>query len=436
MPSKCFSPFSRLSQEIIDKIIDHIADASIIFRRLGFFDRDLPHCALVSRSFRPRSEFHVFEILHLKEKSDARQRKLETLAGLIQGNPKIADYIRELSLECVDLEYSWIGEDPMFLDIMRAVSRPEQPLRRLAFQHDASSDRPLVKRFDNKTEFQPLLNNFFRPLILPFITTLALMNMEGVPLEVVEGCVHLIDLELDHVTFVGKSSKTALNSTRPALKRLWDENSKPPLWDTHPLDGWDASFDLSQLQYLAVFRDEPLDFKFEQHIVDMAGGSLQELQLHSSTRTGCEPFVSLRNSPKLSPLDTDIFLPEDNLRSINRILKTIQTTGSLHAVSIRLYIVGFDGEAPEILLNADWETFCIEVLRVRSTAAFTITLSMIYTFGHPNPDMELSVFWDHLNNRCESTLSRLLEEKIASLVDSPGCINDLSHMITTAEDYY
>jgi len=245
MSSECSSPFSRLSQEIIDKIIDHIADNS----PRGFcggVDRDIQHCALVSRSFRPRSQLYIFDSLYFQESTDARQSKLQNLAELIRGNPKIADYIRELSLECVDFEYSWIGEDPIFLDIMWAVSRPEQPLRKLTFKAD--DDRYGVHRFDNDAEFQPLLDNFFRPFIFPFITTLVLERVKGVPLEVVGSCVNLVDLDFDRVKLTGKSSKTALDSARPALKRLSHHRSRPPLWDKFSMDGWDAALDLSQLQ--------------------------------------------------------------------------------------------------------------------------------------------------------------------------------------------
>jgi hypothetical protein len=210
-------------------------------------------------------------------------------------NPKIADYIQELSLECVDFEYSWIGEDPIFLDIMRAVSRPEQPLRKLTFKADKSfNDGYGVHRFDNNTEFQPLLDNFFRPFIFPFITTLVLERVKDVPLEVVESCVNLVDLDFDHVKLTGKPSKTALDSTRPALKRLSLHRSRPPLWDTCPVDGWDAALDLSQLQYLAVYKDKLLDFEFEQHIVDVAGASLQELHLPTWRPEGKLDIIYLR----------------------------------------------------------------------------------------------------------------------------------------------
>jgi hypothetical protein len=119
---------------------------------------------------------------------------------------------------------------------------------------------------------------------------------------------------------------------------------------------------------------------------------------------------------------------------MNRILKTIQTSGSLHTVSIRARVGVLAIGEPEILLNADWETFCVEVIRVRSEESFTIMLWMDYAYGRPT-DMELSVFRDQLNRRCNSILSRLLEEKVASLVNSPGCANVLSHTIHGA-DYY
>ena len=110
--------------------------------------------------------------------------------------------------------------------------------------------------------------------------------------------------------------------------------------------------------------------------------------------------------------------------SMNQILKTIQTSGSLHTVSIRARVGPHE---PETLLNADWETFCDEIIRVRSKDSFTITLWIMgYAYGHPPLDVEISVFKDHLNRRCESTLSRL---HFSSLVNSPRCTIVLSHTL-------
>ena len=134
MSSECSSPFSRLSQEVSYKIIDHIVDDEDSPRFREFVNK---HCALVSRSFRPRSGFHIFGTLYLFGWTDGLQRKLQTLAKLIRGNPKIADYIRELSLMYVGLEYSWIGANRWF------------------------NDGYGIHRFDNTTEFQSLLDNFF-----------------------------------------------------------------------------------------------------------------------------------------------------------------------------------------------------------------------------------------------------------------------------------
>ena len=110
-------------------------------------------------------------------------------------------------------------------------------------------------------------------------------------------------------------------------------------------------------------------------------------------------------------------------------LKTIRTPGLLHTVSIRALVAVLATGKPEILLNADWETFCVEVIRVRSKESFTIILWMDYVYHESPIDMELSSFRDQLNCRCESILSRLLKEKIASLVDCPGVTNDLSYTI-------
>lgn len=59
---------------------------------------------------------------------------------------------------------------------------------------------------------------------------------------------------------------------------------------------------------------------------------------------------------------------------------------------------------------------------------------MDHMYGDPPIDMEISFFRDQLKRRCESILSRLLEEKFALLVNCPGFTSDLSYTIDT--EYY
>jgi hypothetical protein len=62
-------------------------------------------------------------------------------------------------------------------------------------------------------------------------------------------------------------------------------------------------------------------------------------------------------------------------------------------------------------------------------------LWMDHVYAYEGPTgMELSDFRDQLNRRCKSILSRLLEEKVASLVNSPGCSNGFSHTIDSSDD--
>ena len=66
------------------------------------------------------------------------------------------------------------------------------------------------------------------------------------------------------------------------------------------MDGWDAAFDLSQLQNLAVYKDKLLDLKFEQHIVDVTDASLQVLRLPTCRPEGEFDIIYLRDQRHLS----------------------------------------------------------------------------------------------------------------------------------------
>ena len=127
------------------------------------------------------------------------------------------------------------------------------------------------------------MDHFFRPFISPFITSLFLNQLASVPIEVVESCVNLVDLELHHV---GEFTRICRGERRfeqhLKLQRLAHRLSRPALNSFLNLptsNVSDSKFDLSQLKSLIVYREEYRDLEFEQQIIDASRASLEELYL-------------------------------------------------------------------------------------------------------------------------------------------------------------
>jgi len=271
----------QLSPDIIESIVDFVAQNSARNWN-GSLGKDILNCALVSRLFRHRAQFHIFDALHIRHETKERIARLQNLKDLIKANPDISLAVQELFLECRGLEYSWIGEDPTFLNIMESITRNGRPLRKLTLGADEFIDDGYGTM--RIPDFQPLLKRFFRPFILPFITTLVLDRLENVPIEVIAGCPQLVDLELLHVELVEKTSEGAVTfHSRPALKRL-------VIRLTTPIDILEKALDLSRLDTYEICRDGLPDLRSEQRIIDAAGASLHVLKIYS-LNTECKPFI-------------------------------------------------------------------------------------------------------------------------------------------------
>ncbi|KAF8954341.1 hypothetical protein BDZ97DRAFT_1928476 [Flammula alnicola] len=358
-------PISQLSQELIDKILDHVAANSS-----GWLGDNLLQCAFVSRSFRPRSQLYIFSSIDIRGGSETREEKVQNLLEIIQDNPEIAHYIEELSLECTDNEYSWIFEDQTFIDVMERILTSDRPLRKLTIKADTEADDgyntlPLE-------DPEPLLDNFFLPFIAPFITSLLDPTSDG------------------------------LNSTL----ELFQLKSFTVYTD-----------ELSDLGFEQKIIDLSRESLEELHFITMQ--TAWNGIFHGS--------ADLQHSTRLRSLRAHVLFPEDSLVSIRRTLSSIRTR-SLENLFIEAKVAFCDLSEPEVVLDADWAIFCSEVARVMSGAGSSFEFKMTYLY-RDSTDMGLNEYKVLLQKRCQLVMAKLRKEKLSSLEDDPRFTLILSHAL-------
>ena len=115
-------------------------------------------------------------------------------------------------------------------------------------------------------------------------------------------------------------------------------------------------------------------------------------------------------------LHSHVLFPEDSLVSICRTLSTI-SENSLESLLIEAKVAFCEIVGPQVVLDADWATFCLQVARVMSRTGsrleFKMTLMYCYT-----PLMDMDVYADLLGARCECVIAKLSRQKLKSLEDS------------------
>ncbi|KAH9480748.1 hypothetical protein JR316_0007348 [Psilocybe cubensis] len=389
-------PQPELAQELIDLILDTLASSS---------STPLAHlfpCTLVSRRFRPRAQRHIFSHIHIRGASpSARRSRVAQLAALVEANPALADAVQELSLESMEGEGAcpiptygaWSGahecgiaeyhyeeaEDEHclkdnstysnttsssftnpFLFLMQRIS----PLRTLTLATAAPRDL---------ADPAHSLTAFFLPFIAPHITTLDLRRLGRVPVQAITACVQLTSLGLSVVDFAEDEYAYKHEHGHGhgyghgggiKLKHLTHRKSKEAL-DTllrlHP-----RALDLSGLTSFTAYMDDNSVDQI-QAVLDLAGGSLEELHLLSMDETAWIPLY--QPTPTLSPLTalhtlslhipfSPLTLPlSSSLLLLTNLLSSLPRRGQLKRLDVQakvgfMYFPVADG--PEVLLDVDW----------------------------------------------------------------------------------
>ncbi|RDB15473.1 hypothetical protein Hypma_004258 [Hypsizygus marmoreus] len=164
-----------LPQELLDKIID---DVSCDLDALTF-------CALTSRSFRFRSQSHIFAIVHISSVAEC-----DHLFTLLTQNPCLGEFPRHLALTSID---TWIYQSPNFPAILQKMASLRllfmPSLQILPLQWEALSPETadaLVAVFRN-----------------PNLQSLEMWHAFNIPVTVLRRDMKLAHLLLYNVTFKG-----------------------------------------------------------------------------------------------------------------------------------------------------------------------------------------------------------------------------------------
>ncbi|KAF8803312.1 hypothetical protein BYT27DRAFT_7260342 [Phlegmacium glaucopus] len=327
-------------------------------------------------------------------------------------NPDIARYIQELTLECTGFIYSWICMSSLFIDVMNMISTSDRPICKLTIRADADDGYRALMGDDPK----PLLDCFFLPFISPFITSLTLNQLENIPIEVVESCIHLTHLELLHVEWaVGERRNSSQSHHRLKLRHLAHRLSRPELKKllNPSSSSSSSSLDLSHLKSFIVYTDKLHNLKFKNQIIDLSCDSLKELYIITMQTSWSGVFhgvANLHESPHLHLLHAHVLFPEDSLVSICQTLSTIHTR-LLKNLLIDAKVAFCDFYDPEVVFNADWPTFCSQVARGMSGEG---RFEFKMTYMH-STNLDLDRYRNNLDEWCQSIIAQLHTEKLSSL---------------------
>jgi len=141
-------------------------------------------------------------------------------------------------------------------------------------------------------------------------------------------------------------------------------------------------------------------------------------------------FCDLRNSYGLHTLTMRSILPGDNLVSVIRTLETIPSQNFLSSFTLTAIVGTFPRCEPEIIMLADWKTFCAEIIRVNEGKSFNILFQFIYRHNTCEIDEEEDTEADEtpLDNHIESVVLSLLTKNtsFSALVNLPTCSFDIT----------
>ncbi|KDR74643.1 hypothetical protein GALMADRAFT_141004 [Galerina marginata CBS 339.88] len=293
--SSSFAPFSHLSQELIDEIIDSVLDTPGT-AMIKPTKSHLCALALVYSGFRHRAQKHIFYSMPILSRTRQASYRdgINALHAILQENPRIASYVRWICFHIDSNIIEWAFDDPLFLQIMELITKTWAQGMELALSISGGSGDSQL--FNNRS-FEM---RFVKPFVTPFITSLDLHYMRGVPLCLVAHCPHLKELTLNSVSMEAARPLNAIaidNSLRPRPQKFTFESHG----DT--IRFLTATYiDFSHLQHLTVSGYSSLleELPDIMRILDASFNSLQCLELECVSVEGLlSTFYDLSRIPNL-----------------------------------------------------------------------------------------------------------------------------------------
>ena len=223
--------FSRLSQELIDEIIDYYFirgdQAKLMEHKMA-----TKACPLISRAFRDRSQKLLFTTLslYMDDESQTALEDLKRLNDVFSTNPRLASRVRTLELQVrfgTDL-WNPCFEDRNFMECMAHISQSGvghqpphlelylSPKRRLYLG-------PVCNRMPRSHAFETR----FVPFIASRLTRMEIGYLLDVPIALFDTSHNPVKLSIDRITLAPfEESKRVPIENRPLIRELWVKESE------------------------------------------------------------------------------------------------------------------------------------------------------------------------------------------------------------------
>ncbi|KIM35656.1 hypothetical protein M413DRAFT_32316 [Hebeloma cylindrosporum] len=420
------SPISQLAQELVDKIIDDLAESLEDVRFKNYRRLYLSHCSLVCKSFLPRSQYHLFRRIKIESEGAFQHeftiKRCQELGRILTQSPHIATYVRELHLEIQPDDKIGLHETPIFMQAINQIAQVHRPIDKLTLGGFRKSQL---------RDPQGFLDAFTRPFISPFITSLHIHKINDAPIRMIQECVNLsaltltlADLECDSTP--NPSRKYVPRPRLRSLKYLESPGAIAKLigrgFTYHPIH-------LSTLRALTTYIDELEDILCARSILK-ATNSLEELYLETEGNVCYPPdyrkkhvsldgHINLKKS-KLRILHANVvFGPSDDerLSGIHSMLKTVPAVNSLQEFHLSVYVGFVTNVGPEGLLDADWESLAALIGKIASGKAFAFQL-LFHFLDNENTSRETEEQYSRMGIAsyiCENQLRGLCGELLQIL---------------------
>ncbi|KAJ3498150.1 hypothetical protein NLJ89_g10255 [Agrocybe chaxingu] len=347
------APIYKLPQELIDRVVD------LLYSMNGAYEDECRSYALVCRSFLSRSRSHIFRAITIGSSTSIRgknrRRRTKKLEKILKNNPSIADYIQEVNLLVTDSDNTWVSSDSRWLRVHKLLMKSATPFRKLAVKgYSRGMNGPLVS-----------LSKKFTPFLFPFVTSLHLNRLSGIPILALSGFLHLEELALISVKLDDSTRRLPDSVQRPSLRLLDVSNSGDAiemLTKEHPEESH-GPIDFSRLRVLkadfALFKDIPT----VQKILNVSHGSIEEITL----------------LPRTMPVEVvGEYDAEDILGGLNAMLQTINTAAARFELHIALEDSNYKHRRG---FTASWDRFARELKRIANTVRMEVFLSFTYNIG-------------------------------------------------------
>ncbi|KAF9529464.1 hypothetical protein CPB83DRAFT_906114 [Crepidotus variabilis] len=344
--------FSNLSQELIDEVIDQVAGENAN-------KYTLQSCSLTCRSFRNRAQSHLFRILNIVALQCPRLSKasllkrFQKLHDIFFGRSLLATYPRQLVLAPTRYDSKWIDQYQVFHKILGYLKNLSNvllhgfgPLH--AFQDEAA-----------------FVENFWKPIIQPRLTTLHLSGIQDVPMELLMYCPQLSELKLDILTTFkpprdGNSAFIPLRLR--TLSCLWTPEAVDMLLSWKDENGVRLLnlCNLTNFRYSihANYPWRPVIELLDKFILPAAGKSLETLSLGGKYDAGSDALVNISTTKVLKSLNCSFSLSQSLMTNeynystdpISGIVGTLNTLPKKCA----LRHLNVDIQLDKRQINVDW----------------------------------------------------------------------------------